>query len=193
MVPLAALTYFSVRLADGAVVREVDLRVRTTAAVTAALIQEQMQSVAELTASYGSRPLLIRALGDGNIDRFDNAAILQHLTQLQEAHPAFSGAFVTDSGCRLTQVVPATPAIVSVDFSFRDWCRGVKASPGPYVSTAYRTAIAGQALVVGVAVVVRAVGGDDAGRPLGILAVAYSLDALGDLADNLARAQGMHC
>lgn len=192
MVPLALLTYFTVQLADRAVVHEVDARVQTTAVVTAALLQRQMLAVAELTASYGNRRLLVNAMGDGKPDQFDTVAILQQLTQLEAADPAFRGAFVTDSSCRLTHVEPATPAIVGVDFSFRDWCRGVQASGAPYVSEAYRTAIVGEPLVVAVAVFVRSVRDDDIGRPLGIVGVTYSLDALGDFADSLARAHGLH-
>jgi hypothetical protein len=52
-------------------------------------------------------------------------------------------AYLTDTSCRLTQVEPATPAVVGVDFSFRDWCKGVKAAGRPYVSEAYQTALLG--------------------------------------------------
>ena len=57
MVPLALLTYFTIHLAHLAVVREVNARVRTTSAVSAMLVQQQMQAVGELTASYASRPV----------------------------------------------------------------------------------------------------------------------------------------
>ncbi|MFN2506603.1 MAG: response regulator [Acidimicrobiales bacterium] len=191
MVPLALLTYFTIQLADRAVVREVDARVRTTSAVTAVLIQERMQAVAELTASYASRPILVSALGDGDPARFQNDAILQQLKQLKVALPGVSGAFLTDANCRLTQVEPATQEIVGVDFSFRDWCRGVRGAEGPYVSEAYQSAIVGQPLVVAVAVMVRTVSGDDVGKPLGIVAVVYTLDALRDFGDQLAGAQGI--
>jgi PAS domain S-box-containing protein len=191
MVPLALLTYFTIQLADRAVAREVDARVRTTSAVTAVLIQKQMQAVAELTVSYASRPILVGALGDGDPARFQGDAILQQLNQLKAALPGVSGAFVTDANCRLTQVEPATQEIVGVDFSFRDWCTGARGAKGPYISEAYQSAIVGQPLVVAAAVMVRAVSGDNVGRPLGIVAVVYPLDALRDFGEQLARAQGI--
>lgn len=189
--PLALLTYFTIHLADRAVVREVNARVRTTSAVTAALLRQQMQGVADLTASYASRPFLINALADGNPAAFDRDAINRQLTQLRAALPGNGGVFLTDTNCRLTNVEPATPAIVDVDFSFRDWCRGVKATGRPYVSEAYQTAIAGTPLVVAAAAMVRVAGGADPGRPLGILAVVYTLDAIRGFADDLAQAQGV--
>ena len=192
IVPLVLLTYFTIHLTDRAVVREVNARVQTTSAVTAALLQQQMQGVAELTTSYASRPFLINALADGNPAAFDSDAINGQLAQLQAAQPGIGGVFLTDTGCRLTNVEPATPAIVGVDFSFRDWCKGVNATGRPYVSEAYRTAIAGNPLVVAAAAMVRAVGGDDAGRPLGVLAVVYTLDAINGFAEQLARAQGVN-
>ncbi|MGI8806852.1 MAG: ATP-binding protein [Acidimicrobiales bacterium] len=192
MVPLALLTYLIIHLAEGAVVGEVYSRVQTTSVVTAVLIEKQMEGVAELTASYGSRLLLANALADGDPADFQDEAILWQLSQLTAAQPGISGAFITDFSCRLTHVEPATPDIVGVDFSFRDWCRGATTSDAPYVSEAYRTAIAGEPLVVAAAVVVRAVPGEQASRPLGILGAVYSLDALRDLAGELARAQGIH-
>ncbi len=196
LVPLAVLTYFTIYLAERAVVDEVEARVQTTAAVTSVLIQEQMEGLADLTTSYGNRPILIAALGQGDSAAYDEPAIVRQLTELAGARPGISGAFVTDVSCRLTQVDPLTPEIVGVDFSFRDWCRGVTTTGRPYVSEAYRTAVAGQPLVVAVAVMVRSVettGADGVvpGRPIGILAVTYRLDALSAFATDLGEAQGV--
>ncbi len=150
-----------------------------------------MKGVAELTESYAQRPLLIRALGDGDPARFDSAFIQAQLSQLQQARGEIQGAFVTDLSGRLTDVVPPTPEIVGKDFSFRDWYKGITATGRPYVSRAYETAIEGHQLVVAVGTYVRApaVGGEP-GRPLGILAVTYRLDALQRFAGDVARAQG---
>jgi diguanylate cyclase (GGDEF)-like protein/PAS domain S-box-containing protein len=191
LVPLAFLTYFTIDLATRSVVGEVDARVKTTSTVTAELVRQQMQAVADLTVSYASRPLLKRAVGSGDPATLDSAVINGQLAELLAARADLGGAFLTDTTCRLTQVSPATPAIVGVDFSYRDWCRGVVATGGPYVSTAYRTAILGHPLVVAVATTVRAPAGPSAGRPTAILAVVYTLDALRALADRLARVQGI--
>jgi len=191
LVPLALLTYSTIHMADRAVVREVNSRMRTAAAVTSLLIQEKVQAVAELTASYARRPRLIAALADGDPAGFTLAEIDRHLSELAAAQPGNAGVFFTDSSCRLTNVQPATPEIVGVDFSFRDWCQGLRSAGRPYVSDAYQSAIAGHPLVVAAAVTVRAPSLDGTGRPLGILGVAYTLEAIKGFARQVAMAQGI--
>jgi len=148
LVPLVLLTYATIQLSDQTVVHEVTARVRTTSAVTAVLLQQQLQAVSDLTESYSTRPLLIAALADGNPTNFRGDVISLQLAQLRGPRPRIAGTFLTDTSCRLTQVEPATPEIIGMDFSFRDWCSGVKSTDRPYISEAYRTAISGQQLVV---------------------------------------------
>ena len=188
LAPLALLTYFTIHLAHQAVVKEVNARVRTTSAVTAVLLNAQMQSVVGFTSSYASRQLLIAALADGTPANFDEAVIARQLAQL--APPGSGGAFLTDAACRLTHVLPATPEIIGTDFAFRDWCKGVTATGQPYVSEAYRTSMAGNRLVVAVVAPVRALG-DDSSALLGILGVVYPVDSIREFADDLAHAQGL--
>ena len=191
IVPLALLTYSTISLADRAVVREVKAGVRSTAAVSAELLKQQLRGVADLTASYAARPLLINALGNGDPARFQNDTVVGQLAQLMASRPGIGGVFLTDPGCRLTQVEPPTPAIVGVDFTFRDWCAGVRATGRPYVSTAYESAIAGRQLVVAAVAPVRPWNGGADAKPLGILGVVYTLDAIRGFADQVARVQGV--
>jgi PAS domain S-box-containing protein len=189
MVPLGLLSYFTVHLANRAVVKEVDARVRTTSAVTAVLFGTQVQSVVAFTNSYASRTRLIAALADGDSANFDEAVINIQLDEL--APPGSGGAFVADTACRVTQVWPSTPEVIGVDFSARDWCRGVLSSGGPYVSEAFRSGIAGHPLTIAIAMPVRAVVGDPSSKALAILAVLYPLDTIAGFADGLAKAQGL--
>ena len=189
--PLALLTYSSVNLADQAVRREVDRQLTSTSTVSAAFLEQHMEGLAELTQSYAQRPSLLGAIGTGDPDRFDSAAIESHLSQLQQARAEIQGAFVTDLTGRLTQVVPATPEIVGKDFSFRDWYKGVTATGRPYISEAYETAIEGRPLVVAVGTYLRSPGVDGRpGEPRGILAVTYRLDALQRFVSQAAKAHG---
>ena len=191
VLPLALLTYLTIDLANQAVVREVNARVKTTSAVTSALVQQQMRAVAALTASYASRPVLIAAMGHGDPARFDLRGIDRQLAQLAAAQVGSGGAFLTDTNCRLTNVRPATPGIVGRSFAFRDWCKGVPDTGRAYVSDAYKTAIKGHPLVVTAAVIVRVPSGPRAGRPLGILGLVYRLDALRAFANQMATVQGI--
>jgi diguanylate cyclase (GGDEF)-like protein/PAS domain S-box-containing protein len=82
-------------------------------------------------------------------------------------------AFVNDVQGRTTAIYPAQPDLLGVDFSFRDWYRGVSATGEPYVSTAYRTAATGHPLVVAVAAPVR-----NGSRVVGSVVVLWQLDSV---------------
>ena len=191
MVPLALLTFMTIHLADRAVVGEVDARVRTASALTGEVVQQGLRGLVGLTESYAAGPLLTSALADGDPARFDRPAIDMQLIQLKAARPGIGAAFVADAGCRPVQVQPPVGALVGVDLSFRDWCQGVRKSGLPYVSEAYHTAIPGHPLAIAIAVPVRAAGGDEPRRQLGILVVLSTLDALRIFADQFERTQGV--
>jgi PAS domain S-box-containing protein len=189
--PLALLTYSTTYLADRAVLREVNARLETTSAVTAVLVQQKLDSVLELTTSYAKRPVLIKALADGDPAAFDGDVIDRQLHELGAAQLDSAGVFFADPACRLTNVEPATPAIVGVDFSFRDWCDGLRRTGRPYISDAYVSAIAGHPVVVASAVTVRVPSGDGLGKPLGIIAAVYTVDAIRAFSAQVAEAQGI--
>jgi len=188
LVPLALLTYFTVHIANQAVVKEVNARVRTNSVVTAVLFSIQVQSVVALSNSYATRHRLITALADGVAANFDESVIDPTLTEL--APPGARGAFIADVSCRPSNVRPPTPEIVGVDLSASDWCRGVQAGR-PYVSEAYRSEIAGRPLAIAIAVPVRAIGADVSSPPLAFLVVVYPLDAISAFAHGLAKAEGL--
>ena len=186
--PLGLLTWSSFTLADHAVRREVEANLRTTSAVSAVFVAQQLKGLAALVESYAQRPTLVAALGDGNPDAFNRAAINAHLRALQSARVGIVGASLTGLDGRLVDVVPPTPEIVGRDFSARDWYKGLSATQHTYVSEAFAAAIAGRPLVVAVATYVRA---PEPGRPLGILTAGYSLDAIEAFAKSAAGAQGV--
>ena len=188
--PLALLAYFTIHLANRAVVDEVNARVRTTSEVTAVLFSTQTQSVAAFTNSYATRPRLITALADGDPANFDHPLVEAQLAEL--APPGNGGAFLATPACQVTNVRPFTPEVIGGDFSARDWCRGVTSTAAPYVSEAFRAAIAGHPLAVAIAVPVRAIGAGPSSPVVAILGVVYPLDTIADFADGLAHAQGLH-
>src|SRR5439155_24622549 len=82
LVPLVVLTWFAMRLASDAVGREVNARVRATAAVSAVAVQNELQGLSELVESYSTRPTLLAALQDPS--HYDIAMIDLHLAQLRQ-------------------------------------------------------------------------------------------------------------
>jgi len=192
MVPLALLTYFTITLAERAVLREANARVRTASAMTGEVVQQGIRNLVGLTESFAVGPLLTSALADGDPANFDDRVVELQLAQLKAARPGVGAAILADTGCRAVSVQPAVAGIMGVDLSFRDWCRGVRSTGLSYVSEAYHTVIPGHPLAVGVAVMVRGPAIDGApGRPLGILVALYTLDALRIFADQVERTQGV--
>jgi PAS domain S-box-containing protein len=186
--PLALLAVLSVRLSEGAVESDARARISATSTSTAALVQNEMEGVKRLVNAYAERQLLTTAFGDGSPAALDAAGVRRHLNQLEAASPRITGAFITDADGRLRDVVPATPAILGEDFSYRDWYRGALAGEGPYASEAYQTKISGHALVVGVSSTVRRPGD---GEVVGVLTAVYSLETFQGFSDELADAQGV--
>ena len=184
LLPVALLAASSIVLASRQVSGEVNRRVQATAAVSSVFAGEQTSSLAALVHSYATRPSLVAALARGPQG---TAAAAPQLHSLATAGLGVTGAFVTDMSGTLTNVDPPSPQVQGHNFAFRDWYRGLAARGGPYVSTAYQTALPGHPLVVGVADHILGPGG----RPVGILIAIYSLDAIRGFADQIARAQGI--
>jgi len=184
LLPVALLAMTSIALASQQVTAEVNKRIQATAAVSAVFVGEQTSGLVTLVHSYATRPALVSASSAGTGDRAQRDAHLRSLTSVGQG---ISGAFITDLHGTLISVQPPAPAVIGRNFAQRDWFRGLKTSPGPYVSNAYRTALAGHPLVIAVSDYLRA----PDGRPVGILAVIYSLDAVADFSRSIAQAQGI--
>ncbi len=184
MLPVALLAASSIVLASRQVSSEVDKRVQTTAALSSVFVGEQTSALAALVHSYATRPALAAGQVAGARSKAQVAAQLQSLAA---AGHGVSVAFTTDVAGSLTGVQPFAPELLGRNFAFRDWYRGLASSGGPYVSTAYQSALAGHPLVVAVADYIR---GPD-GRPVAILIALYSPDSIKAFAAELTAAQGI--
>jgi PAS domain S-box-containing protein len=188
LLPLGLLAESSIRLSERAAASDARAAVRTTSLVSAELVRQQLEGLGQLVESYAERQLLLAALGDGSAASFDRAAIDRHLMQISAITTGVAGVFLTDAEGRVSDVLPATPGLVGKQFRFRDWYQGAPSTRGHYVSEAYRTAISGEVRVVAVAVALRDPRTD---RVLGILAIAYDLEAVQSFSERLALAQGV--
>ncbi|HUP70837.1 MAG TPA: response regulator [Acidimicrobiales bacterium] len=187
LLPLGLLAYLSTSLATNAVSDQVESKLASTATANAAYVSRELQSLGELVNSFAGRRFLRAALKEGDAGNYDLTAIRSQLAELRASRPGIATTFLVEPGGRLAGIVPETPSIVGKDFSFRDWYRGVTESGRPYVSEAYRSAAAGNPLVVGAAAPVRSI--DGSGKVVGIITAGYSLDALNAFAENFNRAQ----
>ena len=186
---LSALAYAVVALSTNALRDEAQARVRTTATVGATVVEREMAGVSNVVQFFSRRPGLVAALALPQGQERE-AALRRHLDQLSSANSGFAGVFIARTDGVLTNAVPSSASIIGKSFAFRDWYAGVRATGGPYVSEAYKTALAGHPLVVAVATYVR-VDGDPRGLPTAIVAAVYRLDALAGFTNQVAKAQSV--
>ena len=190
VVPLALLTYATVHLASGAVRQEVEARLQSSAALSAAAVREEMRGVTDLAESYASRPHLAALLSRNA--GFDQHAVDVQLTQLWRARSGIASVMLTDASGSALDIFPVAPSLIGTNFRFRDWYRGVTATGHTYLSEAYRSLIAGHPLVVAAASPVTVSSQPESpGRVLGYLVVAYDLDSIQRLATRFAGSDGI--
>ncbi len=184
LVPVALLAVSSILLASQAVGRGVDDRMRSTAAVSAVFAEQTTNGLSALVQSYATRRALVADVRAGEAGE---AEVQAQLRRLAESGLGLRGAFITDLSGTLTDVHPPTPEIVGRNFAFRDWYQGLEAGGGPYVSTAYQSALAGEPLVVAIVDYLRVPGGE----PVGIIAAIFDLDAILTFSEEIGSAQGI--
>jgi PAS domain S-box-containing protein len=188
LLPLALMAESSIRLSERIVIEDAQDRVSTTSAVSAELVQKQMEGLAQLVGSYAERRLLADSLGNGTEETFDDRAVQRHLEQLRAAAPGVSSVLLTDARGRVGVQYPATSDLIGQDLSYRDWYHEALRTGRPYISEAYAASITGPDRVVAAASPVRRV--SDA-RVLGVLVAVYDLRAIQAFAEDLAGAQGV--
>ncbi|MBA2767934.1 MAG: hypothetical protein H0U35_02155, partial [Sporichthyaceae bacterium] len=125
LAPLMVLAGASIILADRAVSRQVEAKLASTAEVSALLVEKQLSGLAVLVESYAQRPSFVAALGGGDAKRYDQEAISFHLNGLLESESGLGTVFLARPDGVLVDILPETPSIIGMDFSFRDWYRGV--------------------------------------------------------------------
>ena len=187
---LALLSYLSLRVSSDVVRERERTHLQAEADLSARYFEREMAGLGEILDSYAHRPSLVDSLS-GRRRSTDAAVIRLHLSQLQRVRPGIGTAFVARTGGRLIDVVPATPAIVGKDFSFRDWYHGVTATRRAYVSEAYETQATGHPKVVALATPVRGVRRSGAVQDTrGILVAAYRVSQIQAYADGIAKDSG---
>jgi signal transduction histidine kinase/DNA-binding response OmpR family regulator len=184
---IALLAFVSIRIATNAVLDRVHDNLRSSSSISALYVSEQLRGLAEVDASFASRPSLGRALRPGH---YDPGFVRFTLRQLIGVRRGIGTAFVADDDGKLIDILPPTPAIVGDDFSYRDWYKGVSRTGRPYVSRAYVSKAKGNPTVVAVAAPVFGEAGGQR-RRLAIIVAAYTLDTLRGYVQAFARAQDL--
>lgn len=130
------------------------------AAMVARSVREQFNGLQLYVRSYADRIKFSEAVRDR-----DTLFVHQVLTQMVAGNPLVSRIFCTDTTGVLWIDTPADPSVHGVNFSHRDWFRGVSGGDKVYTSEIYRRSALGQPYTIAVAGRVY----DPSGRYCGIL------------------------
>ncbi len=165
---LIAFTGFVLKLAEDAVRREAEDRVRSSALLGARLVGEQSLRFKELLGAYGSDLRTIKAPRRATLSRDGERRVNRTLQAIVDDVEGINGATFVDPLGRVVAGAPRGRVPLRADLSGREWYRGVTRTHRAYVSRAFHSVAAGSPKVTVVAVPLRAPGG----RSLGILVVA---------------------
>jgi signal transduction histidine kinase/CheY-like chemotaxis protein len=150
---------------------------RRLAELEAHSIRDQLKNDIAVGTMSAARPRLREA-----VRKNDEGEIMQHLGVLIENYPAIDRAFVTTTAGVQMANYPFTPETIGVDFSYRDWYRGVSTNWSPYVSEFYQRMARPQRLLFSIAVPMR-----DGAKVIGVFVMQPKADyievAVGRLAD----------
>ena len=137
--------------------------------VAAALVEEHFRQSTAFLESIATRPSFRKAWMEG-----DQQMVERNLTQAHGLRPDFVFVSAYDLYGTMRAIYPPQPTLLSQNFAYRDWYKGVARQWNPYISEVYQTAVAPYQLVVAIVVPVR----DDAGKPIGILMAPRALDTM---------------
>ncbi|MFW6206464.1 MAG: ATP-binding protein, partial [Gemmatimonadota bacterium] len=138
-----------------------------------ALVEREFEHWTTTLAGLTQLPGLREAVAVGDVDE-----VRRRLRILVEANPRVDRGFVTDTTGLLWSDFPSAPESLGRRFSDRDWYRGVRGEPGPYVSQVYRRNAEPRLLLVAVAATVLDPESEDVA---GFLVIQVRLDGLTDL------------
>src|SRR4051812_31354628 len=139
------------------------------AQLSAYFLQDHFRQSTALLQSYAIDPRFQQAWA-----RRDLKAIQAEMEQVHALQPDFLLVSVYEADGTMRAIAPADKSLPGRKYAFRDWYQGVTRKWTPYVSEVYRPQAAPHALSVAVAVPIK----DADGKPIGIIAAAYSLERI---------------
>ena len=120
---------------------------KLSAALTADIIREHEKAALSILNSYASRPSLLTAVKQKNID-----LIHSHLENLSDNNNEMDLYFITDTKGVLWVNFPVFPEAIGRNLSDRDWYKGISKNWKPYISTVFQLIVADKPLAVALSV-----------------------------------------
>ncbi len=134
--------------------------------LSAVLIEEHFRQYVTLLNSYAIDYELKRQWQARNMQ-----AVQEHMERALSLQQDATIVSIYEVDGTMRGIAPYDQKLLGQSFAHRDWYKGVANRWQPYVSEVYRPLAAPQSLSVAVAVPIK----DDNGKPIGIIAAAYSL------------------
>ncbi len=176
------LTYGTLRLATDAATQQIHQRVQANAAVGVTYVEGQIDTIADLAGDFSVDQELLDAVGDGTVTEIDTERVEAIFGPVSRRSEGISAMAVFTVDGHLAAVSPHAPTLMGVDFSYRDWFKGVTSTGDDYVSEAYVSAFAGRPRVVGVAAPMRSVDG----TTIAYVLITYEVGAIEAFIDRFA-------
>jgi PAS domain S-box-containing protein len=187
--PLLVLSFLSIQIGTSSIRAQVDNRLTSSASLSSRYVAAHMVDVLTVTSAFARSPEVLSAMADGRTAPERAALIGPQLVLLQTSLPGTMSTSIVDASGSLIQAQPPQPAFNGVNFSQRDWYRGVTLSRSAYLSEAFVSAASGNPLVVTAAVPVFATSGSLG--LLAILTVTYPLTSLQAFTDQYSSANNL--
>ncbi|MCK6439720.1 MAG: ATP-binding protein [Planctomycetes bacterium] len=171
VIPVFALCLFA--WSESSESLEILIRSNNYAAADSAAsdLESKMSQRMIVAQTFASLPAVVN-----DVMRNDKEAARERLRTLVSNDPRINRAFIADAKGTMWSDFPFAPESQGVNFSGRDWYKGVSASWQPYVSRVYRRHAAPAPLLIAVAAPVKSPAGD----VIGILVYQILLEALSD-------------
>jgi len=139
------------------------------ARASAMLVEEHFRQSTAFLESIATRPSFREAWTHRDLKKLE-----WNLTQSHSLRPDFAFMSVYGLDGTMQAIYPPQPALLTKNFSYRDWYKGTAAQWNPYISEVYQSVVGTHQLVVAIVVPVR----DATGKPIGILMAPCTLDTM---------------
>jgi PAS domain S-box-containing protein len=165
VVAIAAVSYL--RLRDELTVRE-DGRRESIARIASTIVELRFDTAVDVGESLATRIQFRKFIKEGKW--WEAVKILESVPR---DFPYIERIILADTKGILMADVPSVPAVIGMDFSFRDWYQGVSKDWRPYVSNVYQRTAEPRINLVAVAAPVP---DPDTGEPIAIMVLQIKLD-----------------
>jgi PAS domain S-box-containing protein len=145
---------------------------RATANLVSLILREHLQIIVKTMESYASRPLLLQAVREKNVEE-----ATRHLISLKKSNPDMDIMVIIDKEGTFWAAYPERPELLGQNLAHRDWYKGVSKEWKPHISDLILRIVREKDAAIHISTPIF----DEQGRVLGILANTQRTMGLGNI------------